>query len=104
MDSWYQNTIQKFKDNDKVHIIRKTSTNAAKILSVDFDFIYIDANHTYDDVLNDCTIWFPKLQNGGFLGGHDYFNQTTQVKKAIDTFATMIHKTVNTKGDDWWLI
>lgn len=37
-----------------------------------FDFIYIDANHKYDAVLNDMNKWFPKLRKGGVFAGHDY--------------------------------
>ncbi len=37
-----------------------------------FDFIYIDANHTYEYVKKDIELWYPKLKNGGMMAGHDY--------------------------------
>lgn len=36
------------------------------------DFIYIDANHSYDYVKADLEMWYPKLKKGGILSGHDY--------------------------------
>ena len=38
------------------------------------DFIYIDANHAYDFVVEDINLWFPKLKKGGIFSGHDYLD------------------------------
>lgn len=37
-----------------------------------FDFIYLDADHTYSGVTSDITSWWPKIRRGGVLAGHDY--------------------------------
>ena len=37
-----------------------------------FDFVYIDADHTYEGVRDDLEAWWPKVKPGGVLGGHDY--------------------------------
>ena len=36
------------------------------------DFVYIDANHAYDWVVQDIELWYPKVKKGGILWGHDY--------------------------------
>ena len=36
------------------------------------DFVFIDAGHTYDDVIDDLTNWLPKLKKTGLIAGHDY--------------------------------
>lgn len=36
------------------------------------DFVYIDANHAYDFVVEDINLWYPKVKKGGLLMGHDY--------------------------------
>jgi len=36
------------------------------------DFVYVDAMHWYQDVLDDCKAWMPKVKKGGFIGGHDF--------------------------------
>ena len=37
-----------------------------------FDFVYLDADHTYEGVTTDMRAWWPKVRCGGVLGGHDY--------------------------------
>lgn len=37
-----------------------------------FDFIYIDADHTYEGCLKDLTDWYSKVKRGGFFIGDDY--------------------------------
>ena len=37
-----------------------------------FDFIYIDADHTYEGCKRDIDDWYLKLKHGGFLIGDDY--------------------------------
>ena len=36
------------------------------------DFIYIDANHSYESVKKDLELYLPKLKQNGWIGGHDY--------------------------------
>lgn len=36
------------------------------------DFVYVDANHSYESVKQDLDIWYPKIKSGGVLSGHDY--------------------------------
>jgi hypothetical protein len=37
-----------------------------------FDWIYLDADHSYASVKRDLNAWFPKIKNGGIFSGHDY--------------------------------
>lgn len=55
--------------------------NAVKATSVDastqyedesLDFVFIDAQHTYEAVREDIDVWLPKVKKGGYLAGHDY--------------------------------
>lgn len=83
-------TVSLLRKHEGRHtLIRDTSKNAS-ILFCDnfFDFIYIDANHSYQAVKEDLEIWFPKLKNGGIIAGHDYLNKppTFGVKDAVDEF------------------
>lgn len=58
---------------DRAIMIRATSEKASEIFADgSLDFVYIDANHAYDYVVQDIELWLPKLKSGGWLCGHDY--------------------------------
>lgn len=46
------------------------------------DMVYIDADHTYEAVMQDIKCWLPKVKNGGIISGHDYCMEG--VKQAVD--------------------
>ena len=37
-----------------------------------FDFIYLDACHSYEHVINEIPAWYRKLKIGGIMCGHDF--------------------------------
>jgi len=59
-------------------IMRMSSEEAAQLFPKRFfpdgyfDFVYIDADHTYDMVKKDIQLWLPLVKKGGMMGGHDY--------------------------------
>lgn len=36
------------------------------------DMVFIDGSHSYDDVKNDISVWYPEIQNFGLISGHDF--------------------------------
>jgi hypothetical protein len=104
---------------NKSEIIIKTSEEA-NILFEDesLDFVFIDANHTYDYVKQDLNLWYPKVKKGGIFSGHDYINTNYiyenreiyyfEVKKAVDEFIKEKNlKLLILEEPDWypsWLI
>ena len=50
-----------------------------------FDFVFIDASHTYDAVSADLEAWYRTVRPGGLFSGHDY--RWGGVTKAVDEFA-----------------
>lgn len=66
----------------KGSIHRGDSTLSAALYENDsLDFVYLDANHSYEMVVSDIQAWLPKLKEGGVLGGHDY--EQPGVKRAV---------------------
>ena len=63
---------------------------AAEVADDSLQFVYIDANHSYDAVLEDLAAWSPKVQPGGIIAGHDYRiftnKPTIHVVEAVHTF------------------
>lgn len=73
-DEHYKLVCEKLKPFDKKsEIIRKTSVEGAKeIEDESLDFVFIDAIHEYKECLEDITVWYPKVKNGGYVMGHDW--------------------------------
>jgi hypothetical protein len=73
-------------------ILRLTSLEAAeRVADRTLDFVYIDARHDYDSVLEDLAAWYTKVRPGGIVAGHDYVDGTFPsgvfgVKRAVDEF------------------
>jgi len=59
---------------------------AEKVADNSLDFVYIDADHTYQAARRDLGLWWPKVKPGGVFAGHDYWNgQRDPVTKAKRT-------------------
>ena len=57
----------------KCELIRKTSMEAVKDFEDNsLDFVYIDGDHRYANVLEDIIEWSKKVRSGGVVSGHDY--------------------------------
>ena len=69
-----------------INPIKMTSIDASKLYDDNsLDFVFIDANHEYEDVKKDIESWLPKIKSGGYIGGHDYnANSFPGVIKAVN--------------------
>ncbi len=71
--------------NEIVTPIIAPSVGAAAIFAdASVDFVFLDANHSYESVVNDLRAWWPKIRPGGMLAGHDY--TWTGVRRAVHEF------------------
>jgi SAM-dependent methyltransferase len=79
------------------------SVKAAKTFAdAEFDFVFIDADHTYEAVKADIIAWKPKVKPGGWLCGHDYGKpyKCGGVKRAVEELLP-VHEL---DGDDTWFV
>jgi hypothetical protein len=92
-EEFYEQTKARLRPyGPRSQIWRLTSVDAAvKIPDHSLDFVYIDARHDYDSVVEDLNAWFSKVKAGGILAGHDYADGSFPqgefgVKRAVDEF------------------
>lgn len=70
-----------------VRLIPAMTVEAARYWSEPIDFLYIDADHSYEGVTADLEAWFPHVKSGGLFLGDDYGNRFYPgVKAAWDEF------------------
>lgn len=80
---------------ERAILFRATSADAARLLSGDVDFVYVDANHAYNFALADIKLWWDKLQPGGIMAGHDYdYGWSNEVGRAVREFADSVGRTI----------
>lgn len=69
-----------------------------------FDFIFIDGLHTYEQLTKDCANYYKFLKPGGVFAGHDY-HAIEGVKRAADEFAVTANKQISIVPNDvWWWV
>jgi len=81
--------MQPYSDRCSFH--KRSSVEAASIINAP-DIVYIDALHDYNSIKQDMNLWWEKLNENGWLCGHDYREDVGDVIKAVDEFV-MEHKT-----------
>ena len=69
------------KEFTNLDVIKKSSSEAVQDCE-NVDMVFIDAGHTYKEVLEDIKTWKPKVKK--LLCGHDYCKEWPEVVKAVD--------------------
>jgi len=78
----YQRVCKSMIGWKSLRVLHMISVEAAMVFPDEyFDFVYVDADHSYKGVLSDIAVWYPKVKKNKYLGGHDYNKK--YVKKAI---------------------
>lgn len=72
-NSIYQEVQHKFGNLDNVNIIRSLSTDAVQQFEDNtFDWIYVDADHSFEGCYNDLVAYDKKVKIDGYICGHDW--------------------------------
>lgn len=90
---------------DKIEWVKVKSAEASKLFDDEsLDFVYIDGNHEYQAVLEDITLYYPKVKKSGMISGHDYRpNLENYVSDAINEFCKKNHLQLHIISYDWWV-
>ena len=71
------------KFGSRAVIIKVRSLDAAGLVGdASLDCVFIDANHTEEDVCAEIIAWRPKVRRGGMLSGHDL--HLPSVRRAVE--------------------
>uniref|UniRef100_A0A6M3JDN5 Putative methyltransferase n=1 Tax=viral metagenome TaxID=1070528 RepID=A0A6M3JDN5_9ZZZZ len=101
---------------NKINLMIPMSSEDAskKIADKSLDFVYVDADHTYDNCKKDLNLWWGKVKDGGILCGHDFSVDMLGVVRAVIEFTLenrLQLNNVNTydpiqktcSNCDWWI-
>jgi len=93
MEEKYESTKRRLVPfGDRSDIRRETSVEAAaRVTPGSIDFVYLDARHSYEGVMEDLQVWFSLVRRGGLMAGHDYndgvfVEGVHGVRSAVDEF------------------
>ena len=91
--------------SNRFELVRRTSDDAVEMfVDEQFDIIFIDGLHTYEQLTKDCANYYSKLKTGGIFAGHD-FTAIEGVNRAAKEFAAQVGKEILlTEKDVWYWI
>ena len=94
--------MKNFEVLDRLEILVMDSVAASQKFPEEyFDFIFIDADHSYAAVAADLKAWRPKLKPTGIIGGHDYAHNFPGIRRAVDEVFSKDVLTVHTAAGLW---
>lgn len=80
----------------RILLVAESQCAAQLVLDASLDFVFIDADHIYECIARDVSIWAPKVRSGGVISGHDYGGGGDRrrgwgVTRAVDEFVAQHH-------------
>lgn len=98
-------TNLRHKDRDKLltaALVGRSAEMANLFRDGSIRFCFIDAGHSYENVLADMRAWWPKVRSDGLFAGHDWFSGE-QVRRAVTDFAKEHGLTIKLTHSSWVL-
>lgn len=93
---------------DRREITRADTLDAAKsVADGSLDFVFVDADHSYEGCKSDIAAWLSKLKPGGLMCGHDFEHpQYPQwgVAQAVKEFCAATGLALETGEDLTWFV
>lgn len=101
-DMNYQKAIERVKKFGSKAIILKGYSEAMSLRVADnhLGLVYIDSDHSYEGVMLDIAVWWPKLVSGGLMAFHDHEMTQYGVKHAVQEFARSNKLPINLIPED----
>jgi hypothetical protein len=109
LDLLYKFVKNRFITNSNLELCREYGTDFLKrIPDGHLDAIYLDGDHSFENVANELEIARYKVKEGGWIMGHDYklnpekgnIENTHYVNSVVDAFCKKYNLTVESLGND----
>lgn len=86
-------------------LLKMASVRAVAVVSTPaLSFVFLDAEHTLDAVREDIAAWWPKVEPGGLLCGHDYGHKRYPgVAEAVQEFSEREKLPYKLCGSCWYV-
>ncbi|MEM9046073.1 MAG: class I SAM-dependent methyltransferase [Pseudomonadota bacterium] len=92
MDAIHDAVAERFAANSEVEIVRMKSDDFLSTTEMEFDWIYIDGDHSEEPVYRDLCLSWERVVPGGAVCGDDYHwldsDGKLPVKAAVDRFVS----------------
>lgn len=83
----YRAFLDRVSTRVNIHWMRVPSFDGAKMYSdCSVPVVYLDAMHDEESVHKNILEWLPKVEKGGYIGGHDYGEYFPGVARAVHKF------------------
>jgi len=97
---WRMSLLQAFKkENQQLYLLREDSHNTETLNKVKdilngraIDFLFIDADHSYEGVKKDFEMYSPLVKGGGIIAFHDIVKHPPELDCNVDKFWNEIKK------------
>ena len=105
-DSIYEKTIQLLESFVGRAVLFRTSSLVGATFCIDSkaDFVFIDAEHTYERVCEDLEAWIIKVRPGGLMCGHDFSMGGVKeaVLEKVAKYGKKLFFSPPNEADVWW--
>lgn len=102
-DGVYNSVVDRFADSN-VQVYRMSSGDwFDQNTKTDYDWVYVDGDHTYDGCMADLRSSWKIIREGGVLYGDD-INAKHEVRSAVKQFAQETRKKLVELGQNQWMI
>ena len=90
---------------DRVKVLRMDSVAAAETFAdKSLAFVYLDGDHSFEGVRRDLLAWIPKVQSGGIIAGHDYYDKPPfRVRSALVSVVNGPCGITHEPSPSWWI-
>jgi hypothetical protein len=89
---------------DRVKVLRMDSVDAAATFAdKSLAFVYLDGDHSFEGFRRDLAAWWPKVQSGGIIAGHDYYDKPPfRVRSALCSMTNGPCGVTHEPSPSWW--